>query len=471
MPLSSPATPPREREATLYKPLAGAGWRAGADPSEISDPNQARALAERMRKQALAAYERLELPVWRRSNFWTTSFEGLELEALAPRHHDGGQPEAKELLAKGLAQLPDRERAGRIVQLDGSIVLVELSPQARQAGVTLCSLTEAIDSHPKVVGGHLARRLTIDRHKLEAANAAFWSGGIFLHVPAGAELEAPFELVQLLSGEGVAQHSRVLIVGERASDFRVHEYGLALAEEGGQALHTEAFELYLHDGARCRLAHVEDWGGPEVFNSTVRFVGIGRDAFCHWLPSQLGGRLMHEHLELSVCEPGGGMEFRGLFFTEGEEHLDTFAADLHQVGPSTGDCHFRGAATGRSRSSFEGLIKINPGAQQSHTYLQIHTMMLSPEARVDAIPSVLVSADDVSASHGGTVGELDEGAIFYMQSRGLDRAAAVRVIVEGFFEPVITELQDQPLEELIRSKIAAKLARAREEIEAYARSR
>jgi Fe-S cluster assembly protein SufD len=98
-------------------------------------------------------------------------------------------------------------------------------------------------------------------------------------------------------------------------------------------------------------------------------------------------------------------------------------------------------------------------------------MMLSPKARVDAIPSVLVSADDVSASHGGTVGELDEDVIFYMQSRGLDRAAAVRVIVEGFFEPLISELRDEPLEELVRAKVAAKLAVARADIEAYATSR
>jgi Fe-S cluster assembly protein SufD len=165
------------------------------------------------------------------------------------------------------------------------------------------------------------------------------------------------------------------------------------------------------------------------------------------------------------------MAFRGLFFTEGREHLDAFAVDLHETGPSAGDVHWRGAATGESRASFEGLIRINPGAQQTHTYLQIHAMMLSPRARVDAIPSVLVSADDVSASHGGTVGELDEAAIFYMQSRGLDRPTAVRVIVEGFFEPLIAQLEDEPLAELVRAKVARKLAAAREDIEAYAVSR
>jgi len=165
------------------------------------------------------------------------------------------------------------------------------------------------------------------------------------------------------------------------------------------------------------------------------------------------------------------MAFRGVFFTEENEHLDVFAVDLHETGPSEGDVHWRGAATGESRASFEGLIQIDPGAQQTHTYLQIHSMMLSPKARLDAIPSVLVSSDDVSASHGGTVGELDEAAIFYMQSRGLDRPTAVRVIVEGFFEPLIAELQDEPLQELVRSKVARKLAAAREDIEAYATSR
>ena len=166
-------------------------------------------------------------------------------------------------------------------------------------------------------------------------------------------------------------------------------------------------------------------------------MSVGRDGYCHWLPALLGGHLVRQHLELAVTETGGDMAFRGIFFSDREEHLDIFAVDLHETGPSGGDVHWRGAVAGESRASFEGLIKINPGAQQTHTYLQVHSMLLSPRARFDAIPSVLVSADDVSASHGGTVGELDEDLIFYMQSRGMDRPAAVKVIVEGFFEPLV----------------------------------
>jgi Fe-S cluster assembly protein SufD len=477
--------PGRHRESTLYHALHGAGAGDGRT-------------LEQLREAALRVYESDELPVWRRSGFWTTSFEGLELDALQVRHHSPQD---------GLPQivrdtLPERARAGRIVQRDGTVVSVELDPELRRRGVILCSLEEAAREHTELFTRWYSKRLTYDRNKLEAANAAMWTGGAFLHIPAGLAIEQPFEIVYAIDGPGTAQYGRTLIVGERGAEFRVHEYDLADfagpdtasggardseggglgpdtaaddagdAEGGsGQALHAGAFEMYLNDGARCRLAQVQDWGSGEVFDASTRFVSVGRDAYCHWLPALLGGHLVRHHLELAVSEPGGDMAFRGVFFAQEQELLDVFAVDLHETGPSGGDVHWRGAATGESRASFEGLIQIDPGAQKTHTYLQIHTMMLSRKARLDAIPSVLVSADDVSASHGGTVGELDEDAIFYMQTRGLDRPSAVRVIVEGFFEPLVSELQDEPLEELVRTKIAAKLAAAREDIEAYAASR
>jgi Fe-S cluster assembly scaffold protein SufB len=449
--------PGRHREATLYHALHGAGAGHGAD----------RTLTQ-LREAALAHFFTSELPVWRRSGFWTTSLQTLELDALesVPEGIDSGAA-VPDVVTR---TLPDRARGGRIVQNAGAVVHVELDGALAERGVILCSLEVAFREHEELVREHYSRRLTIDRHKLEAANAAFWTGGAFLYVPPGVVVEDPFEIVYAIDRPGVAQYGRTLVVGDRTSEFRVHEYDLA-EDFAGQALHAGAFELYLRDGARCRLAQFQDWGSGEVYDVSTRFVGVGRDAYCHWLPALLGGHLVRQHLELAVSEPGGDMAFRGLFFAERDEHLDAFAVDLHETGPSGGDVHWRGAATGESRASFEGLIQIDPGAQQTHTYLQIHTMMLSPKARLDAIPSVLVSADDVSASHGGTVGELDESAIFYMQSRGLDRPAAVRLLVEGFFEPVLAELSDEPLEELIRTKLAAKLASAREDIETYATSR
>jgi Fe-S cluster assembly scaffold protein SufB len=441
----------RHREATLYEALHGAGAGDGRTLTQL-------------REAALKAYESLELPVWRRSGFWSTTLQDLDLDALETSVQEPGVPDVV------TRTLPDGPRAGRIVQSAGAVVLVELNEQLAERGVILCSLEQAFEQHSELVSEWFSKRLPIDRHKLEAANAAFWTGGAFLYVPRSVTVEEPFEIVYAIDRPGIAQYGRTLVVGGETSEFRVHEYDVA-EDFQGQALHAGAFELYLQDGARCRLAQFQDWGHGEVFDTSTRFVGVGRDAYCHWLPALLGGHLVRQHLELAVSEKGGDMAFRGVFFAEEQEHLDVFAVDLHETGPSGGDVHWRGTATGESRASFEGLIQIDPGAQQTHTYLQIHTMMLSPKARLDAIPSVLVSADDVSASHGGTVGELDETAIFYMQTRGLDRPAAVRVIVEGFFEPLISELQNEPLEELVRTRIESKLAAAREDIETYATSR
>src|SRR5205814_1891514 len=200
------------------------------------------------------------LPVWRRSGFWTTSLQKLQLDALrGPPAPSGTTPAVPEVVER---TLPRRPRAGRIVQSANATVQLELDPDLRARGVILCSLEDAF---------------------------------------------------------------------------------------------------------RCRVAQVQDWGAGEVFDVSTRFVGVGRDAYCHWLPALLGGHLVRQHLELAVSEPGGEMAFRGLLFTEEQEHLDVFAVDLHETGPSGGDVHWRGAATGSSRASFEGLIQINPGAQQTHT--------------------------------------------------------------------------------------------------------
>ena len=450
MPEAAPARKPgAAREATLNSALAGRG--AGGEPLAVS------------RERARVAYEAMELPRWRRSGFWQTSFEDLDLDALAPIAHgpDATRP----------AILAGAPSAGLLVQRDASVVHVELDGELAARGVILCTLEQAAAEHTELFERYYLRRLTLDRHKLEAASAAFWSGGAFLYVPPGLRITDPFQIVYEISAAGSAQYAHTLAIADRGAEVRLREYDLAGGAVGGDALHSGQFELYLEDGARCALAHLTDWGEGGVHDVSTAVVEVGRDAYCHWLPAVLGGRLIRHHDELVVAGAGGDMAFRGVLFSQAHEHFDVFAVDLHETGPSGGDVHWRGAATGSSQASFEGLIQINPGAQQTHTYLQFHSMLLSDTAKLNAIPSVLVSADDVSASHGGTVGELDEMKIFYMQSRGLTRPQAVRVIVDGFFEPLIAQLADEWLERAIRERIGAKLVAAADDIERYALAR
>jgi Fe-S cluster assembly protein SufD len=421
-------------------------------------------LAER-RQAALEAYEREPVPTWRRSGFWTTTLRHLRLDELEPRRYEPG--EIPEVARDALG---DEELAGLIVQRGASTVHAELSPEAADQGVLLMPLERAWEEHTELVQEWYGRRFSHEEGKFAAATAALWTGGAFLHVPKEVKLEKPIQVVYVIDEPGTAQYAYTLGVVEQFAEVSIREYCLAPDFEG-QALHAGAFELFCRAGAQVKLAHFQDWGRGEVYDISTKRVEIARDAFASWVPLHLGGHLTKQQLDIVTAEQGSDMRHNGLYFTEADEHLDLFTTDLHEQGKTGGDTVFKGALTGESRASYEGLIHIVKDAQDTHTYLQTHSMLLSPKAKGDAIPSLIVETDNVSASHGGTVGEIDDELVYYMMTRGIPRRQAVQVLVEGYFEEVVQRLDDPALEALVRERISAKLDRASEQVSKFVTQR
>jgi Fe-S cluster assembly protein SufD len=417
---------------------------------------------EDSRKAALEAYEREPVPTWRRSGFWTTTLRKLRLDELEPRHYEPVES-LEELPDVAIEALGDEELAGLVVQRGASTVLSRLDPAAAEQGVIVTSLEQAVEEHTELVERWYMRRLSHEEGKFQAAAAAFWTGGAFVHVPKGVRLEKPIQVVYLIDEPGTAQYARTLAVVGEFAECSVREYCLAPDFEG-QALHAGGFELYAQAGAQVRLAHFQDWGAGEVYDISTKRVEVARDAHVGWVPIHLGGQLTKQTLDIITAERGSDMRHNGLYFTEGTEHLDLFTSDIHEEGHTTGDTVWKGALSGESRASYEGLIHIAKGAQDTNTYLQTHSMLLSPKAKGDAIPSLIVETDNVSASHGGTVGEIDEAQVFYMTTRGIPRREAVRILVEGYFEEVVQKLEDPALEALVRGRIADKLSAAEEQV-------
>jgi len=414
---------------------------------------------EERRRAALEVFEREALPTWRRSGFWTTTLRDLRLDELSPRHYEP-PAELPEIVREHLG---GEDHAGLIVQHGASTVHVHLDPEAERQGVIVSSLEHAAEEHGDLVQQYFMKRLSHEEGKFPAASAAFWTGGAFVYVPRNVKLEKPLQVVWLIDEPGTAQYAHTLAVVDEFAECSLREYCLG-ADFAGQALHAGGFELYARPGAHVRLAHYQDWGPGEIYDISTKRVEIGRDAHVGWVPVHLGGRLTKQRLDIVTAEQGSDMRHTGLYFTERREHLDLFTTDLHEAGHTTGDTVWKGALTGDSRASYEGLIEIVPGAQESHTYLQTHSMLLSAKAKADAIPSLIVKTDNVSASHGGTVGELDEEQIFYMESRGIPRRDAVRILVEGYFEEVVQRLDDPGLEALVRRRIVEKLAAAEDQV-------
>jgi Fe-S cluster assembly protein SufD len=409
---------------------------------------------EQRRAAALEVYEREPVPTWRRSGFWTTTLRHLRLDELEPKRYDAIS-ERPEIVAND-------ELAALIVQKGASIVYSEVNDER----ITLTSLEEAAEQHPEIVEKFWGTRVKPEEGKFPAATGAFWTGGAFLHVPRGEKIEKPIQIVWLIDEPGTAQYAQTLAVVDELAECEIREYFLAPDFEG-QALHSGLFELFVGQAANVRLAHFQDWGGGEIYDISTRRVQIGRDAHASWVPIHLGGHLTKQTLDIITAEQGSDMRHTGLYITQGNEHLDLFTTDLHEQGNTTGDTVWKGALTGESRASYEGLIHIVKDAQDTDTYLQTHSMLLSPRAKGDAIPSLIVETDNVKASHGGTVGEIDEDQVFYMMSRGISRPDAVRILVEGYFEEVIQRLHDPVLEEMVRERIAQKIAEAEEDVREY----
>jgi Fe-S cluster assembly scaffold protein SufB len=410
------------------------------------------------RKAGLEVYEREPLPHWRRSGFWTTSMRKLGLDELEPRRYDA----VSELPAIVREDLGDEEHAALIVQRGASTIYSDVNDE----GIVAMPLEQAVEEHPELVAEYFGKRLPHDEGKFQAGTAALWTGGVFVHVPDGVRVEKPIQVVWLIDEPGTVQWAHTLAVVGQNAECKLREYFLAPDFEG-QALHAGAFELYALPGAQVDLAHYQDWGSGEVYDVSTRRVEVRRDARVKWVPVHLGGHVTKQTLDIITAEQGSDMKHSGLYFTERDEHLDLFTSDKHEAGHTTGDTVWKGALTGDSRASYEGLIHIVPNAQETHTYLQTHQMLLSPKAKGDAIPSLIVETDNVSASHGGTVGELDEDQIFYMLTRGIPRSEAVRILVEGYFEEVVQRLEDPGLEELVRRRIADKLRGAEEQVKEF----
>jgi Fe-S cluster assembly scaffold protein SufB len=416
-------------------------------------PADATAFVEERRKAALEVFEQHDMPTWRRSGFWTTSLRGLELDALEPRRYEPGLPEL---------DLGDEEHSALIVQRGASVVHTDVTDER----ITVMPLEQAVEEHGELVREHLGQRMPFEGDKFAAGSAAFWTGGVFIHVPRDLQVEKPIQIVWLIDEPATAQWAHTLaVVGEHA-ECRIREFFLAPDFEG-QALHAGSFELFAKTGAQVDVAHYQDWGSGEVYDLSTRRVEIGRDARVKWVPIHLGGRLTKQTLDIITAEEGSDMKHTGLYFTERDEHLDLFTSDRHEAGHTTGDTVWKGVLTGDSRASYEGLIHIIPKATEVDTYLQTHQMLLSPRAKGDAIPSLIVEVDNVRASHGGTVGELDPDQIFYMMTRGVPRAEAVRVLVEGYFEEVVQRLDDPGLESLVRRRIAEKLDSAKDQVREF----
>lgn len=382
------------------------------------------------RLAAFANFERLPLPT-RAERVWKyTDVSRLNFDAFTPYAAGEG--------AFGIPLPESDAHAGVLRQRDGQPGTVDdFADELRAQGVVFCSLDEAVQTQPELVRQHLLTecvRPEVD--KFTALHAAFWSGGVFLHVPRNIAVELPLYALLWAATPGAAIFPHALVVAEPGSQVTlVEEYGSADAATG--ILSLGVTEIFARENATVRYINLQRWG------ETVQHFGqqralLDRNATLNYATIGLGGALAKSTGESVMRGEGANSQLLGLFFGKQHQQFDYVTLQDHQAPRTTSDLLFKSALNDQARSIYYGLVRIGKEAAEANANQANRNLLLSSGARADSDPVLEILTSEVAkCAHGASVGPVDEEQLFYLSSRGIERREAEELLVQGFFHEVI----------------------------------
>jgi Fe-S cluster assembly protein SufD len=351
--------------------------------------------------------------------------------------------------------LVGKEHGGQIVLLpDG--VQQTLVPELASKGVVFTDLASAEREHTDILARIIGQIVRPDEGKFASLSAAMAQRGILVYVPRGVHVEQPLHSVLWGPGINMAYFSHVLVwVDDGASLTYVHE-AASPTEASGQTLHGGVVEIHVGEGSNLRFVELQSWG-EHVWNFSHERARVAREGNLDWIFGAIGSHLTKNFSDLDLIGEGATGRMSGFYFTDGVQHLDHDTQQNHLAPHTTSDLLFKGALKERSRSVWQGMIYVAPGAQKTDGYQANRNLVLSTKARADSIPGLEILADDVRCTHGATVGKIDADQVFYLRSRGIPYAEAERIIVEGFFDPIMQRIPFEGVRSRFQDAIVEKM--------------
>ncbi|HLF74633.1 MAG TPA: Fe-S cluster assembly protein SufD [Anaerolineales bacterium] len=407
------------------------------------------------RALAWNAFKRLSLPVnteeaWRRTDIHALPVDKFTLSV------DGAAGDMPPVRPDLLKPLVADQHGGQIVLTPGN-VKIDLDETLVQKGVIFTDLRTAEQQHPDLLARMIGKTVNVEEGKFAALAGAFAQNGVVLYVPRGVRVEEPLHSVLWGPGANLAHVSHILVlVDEGASVTYVHE-SASPDEIGANSMHAGLVEIQVLQGASLKFVELQSWG-RHVWNFSHERVRVERGGILDWIFGAIGSRLTKNFSELDLAGEGAQGRMSGFYFTDGNQHLDHDTQQNHLAPHTTSDLLFKGALKGKSRSVWQGMIYVAPGAQKTDGYQANRNLVLSDGARADSIPGLEILADDVRCTHGATVGKLELEPLFYLKSRGIPQAEAEKIVVEGFFDPIFQRIPFEGVRERFQQYIADKMA-------------
>ena len=400
------------------------------------------------KRAAYARFQSLPLPSRTDESWRFSTLSGIKLDGYLT-----DQPSA--LAAKAAFSLAAEPT---LTFVNGRLASRNALPAALTSrGVVVSTLSEAAGTHAELFRQHfMAQPQKLGSAKFAALHEAFIADGAFVYVPRGVEIDTPIVLIHSAAGKGTAVFPHTLVIAAENSKVTVVDHFLSNDEEAQFA--CGANDLYAGHGARVTYTAAQCWSLESLsmqFNSTV----VRRDARVQSLNLHLGAKqARHESLS-QLQAPGGFSEMLALTVATGAREFDQRTLQIHQAPNTKSDLLYKNALLDKSRTIFSGLIIVDPDAQKTDAYQSNRNLMLSGDAESNSLPGLEIQANDVRCTHGATSSPIDADQLFYLNSRGIPEKAANELLIFGFFEDVLSRLENDELHTALRDLIRRRLGK------------
>ncbi len=398
------------------------------------------------RLKSLEIYNKMEIPNW------IPDISGLDMENI----YTYVKPKAKKMSASwdevpedikgtfdrlGIQEAEQKSLAGVGAQYDSEVVYHSIQEDLVKQGVIYTDIETALREHEDIVKQYWMTLIPPTDHKWAALHGAVWSGGSFVYVPKGVQVEIPLQSYFRLNAPGAGQFEHTMIIIEEGASAHFIE-GCSAPKYDVSNLHAGAVELFVKDNAKLRYSTIENWS-KNMYNLNTKRAIVGAHGTIEWVSGSFVSHVSCLYPMSILNGEGAHCEFTGITFAGEGQFLDTGSKVVHNAPYTTSNVNAKGISKSGGAQIYRGLLKIGKNAEHSKATVSCESLMLDDISQSDTIPAVIVENDNVDIGHEAKIGRISDEAIFYLMTRGISEEEARAMLVRGFAEPISKEL---PLE-------------------------
>jgi Fe-S cluster assembly protein SufB len=337
--------------------------------------------------------------------------------------------------------IPEAERkylAGVTAQYESEVVFHRNREDLERQGVIFCDMDTALREYPEVVKQYFGTVIPRNDNKFAALNTSVWSGGSFIYVPPGVEVEMPLQAYFRINAENMGQFERTLIIADEGSKVHYIE-GCSAPTYTSDSLHSAVVEIVVKASARVTYTTIQNWSN-NVFNLVTKRARVEAEGHMEWIDGNIGSRLTMKYPGVVMVGPKASGEVLSVAYAGPGQHQDAGAKMVHAAPETTSKIVSKSISSGGGRTSYRGLVRVEDGAYGCRSHVQCDALILDEDSISDTYPYMELGSQDAVIGHEATVSKVADEQLFYLMSRGLSEEQAMSMVVNGFIEPVTRTL-------------------------------